>query len=233
VSSTIAPLSKTDARVSEPLFTVREAAIFLGVKPSTFQDWAHGYRHHKAVVLSLPARHGHPNVPFIGLAEGLVLAAFRQTGVPLQRIRPALAYLDKEIGLQNALASRGLYSDGAEVLYDYAARHEVEDISGLVVVRKQQKVFVPIVQQYLRRISYAADGWADELRLPGYGNSGVVVTLRRAFGRPILDRVRVRVEDVIDRWNAGDGVAEIAEDFGLTVAEVEDVIRATTRASAA
>jgi uncharacterized protein (DUF433 family) len=231
MTTTISPLPKTDPRL-EPLFTVREAASFLGVRHSTFQNWTHGYRHHKPVVLKLPAQHGHPNVPFIGLAEGMVLAAFRQTGVPLQRIRPAIARLDKEIGLQYALASKGLYSDGAEVLYDYAAKHDVEEIGELVVVRNQQKVFVEIVRDYLRRISYASDGWAEELQLPGFGKAHVVVTLRRGFGRPILDRVRVRVEDVQDRWNAGDGVAEIAEDFGLTVAEVEDVIRAATRTAA-
>lgn len=59
-------------------------------------------------------------IPFIGLAEGLVLAAFRQAGVPLQRIRPAIAQLPQEPGLRHALASKSLDTDGAEVLYDYA-----------------------------------------------------------------------------------------------------------------
>ncbi len=228
----ISQLPTTDPRVSRPLFTVREAATFLGVRPSTFQDWAHGYRHRKPIVLSLSAPHGHPNVPFIGLAEGLVLAAFRQTGVPLQRIRPALERLDKEVGLQHALASEGLYSDGAEVLYNYAAQRGDEGIAELFVVRNQQKVFVPILLKYLRRISYGADRWAETLELPGYEKTQVIVTLKRAFGRPIVERARVRVEDVLDRWNAGDSLADIAEDFGLEAAEVEDIIRAATRVAA-
>jgi Putative DNA-binding HTH domain len=40
-----------------------------------------------------------PIIPFIGLAEGLVLAATRRSGVPLQRIRPALERLEEEFGL--------------------------------------------------------------------------------------------------------------------------------------
>jgi hypothetical protein len=61
-----------------------------------------------------------PIIPFIGLAEGLVLAATRRSGVPLQRIRPALERLDEEFGLAHALASQRLYTDGAEMLFDYA-----------------------------------------------------------------------------------------------------------------
>jgi hypothetical protein len=59
-------------------------------------------------------------VPFVGLAEGMMLAAIRQAGVPLQRIRPALVRLSEELGIEHALASRALYTDGAEVLYDFA-----------------------------------------------------------------------------------------------------------------
>jgi hypothetical protein len=61
-----------------------------------------------------------PVIPFVGLAEGLVLTAMRRAGVPLQRIRPALARLDEELGLQHALASSRLYTDGAEVVVDSA-----------------------------------------------------------------------------------------------------------------
>jgi hypothetical protein len=38
----------------------------------------------------------------------------------MQRIRPAIGTLASELGLEHALGSRRLYTDGAEVLYDYA-----------------------------------------------------------------------------------------------------------------
>lgn len=40
-----------------------------------------------------------PTIPFIGLAEAYVLASFRQAGVPMQRIRPAIRRFEEEIGL--------------------------------------------------------------------------------------------------------------------------------------
>jgi hypothetical protein len=36
----------------------------------------------------------------------------------MQRIRPAIDVLSQEVGLEHALASRRLYTDGAEVLFD-------------------------------------------------------------------------------------------------------------------
>ena len=75
----------------------------------------------------------------MGLAE--VLAALRRSGVPMQRIRPALQAIEAEIGLEHALASRRLFTDGVELLFDYADAHIAgELLSSLVVVRSGQRV---------------------------------------------------------------------------------------------
>jgi hypothetical protein len=52
----------------------------------------------------------------------MMLAPIRQAGVALQRIRPALARLRDTFGLDHVHASRSLYTDGAEVLCDFAER---------------------------------------------------------------------------------------------------------------
>lgn len=118
-------------RFIAPLYTVAEGARYLGVPQSTLSAWSHGYTNRRVgrvdtmgrpilTTVSRIASNRGPVIPFIGLAEGLVLTAMRQGGVPLQRVRPALARLDEEVGLQHALASKRLYTDGVEVLYDYA-----------------------------------------------------------------------------------------------------------------
>lgn len=227
-----------DPRVSLRLFTVAEAAGWITVPRSTFHSWVHGYEHRARggrsvvgapIVLSLSAGRGQPAVPFLGLVEGLVLNAFRRTGVPLQRIRPALDRLDQELGLRHALASDRLTTDGVEVLYDYGAVLDPEGIGELVTVRSGQRVFAPVVREYLRRIRYASDHWAEQVELPGYAVARVSVDLRVAHGRPVLEPACVPVEDVLHRWIAGDSLAELADDFGLAGAELEDIIRAATR----
>ena len=100
-------------------------------------------------------------MPFIGFAEAYVLSAFRRAGVPMQRIRPAVEVLSSGIGVEHALASKRLYTDGAEVLYDYAASEHDEELRGLTVVRTGQRQFAEVVRDYLKRITYGDDGWAS------------------------------------------------------------------------
>jgi IS30 family transposase/uncharacterized protein (DUF433 family) len=85
---------------------------------------------------------------------------------------------------------------------------------------------------YLKRIHYGGDGWADSMRVPTYGNAKVIVDPRVAFGLPIVGHGGARVEDLVDRFQAGDSVAEIATDFSVPPDEVEDVIRLATRTAA-
>ena len=116
----------SDTRFDIPLYTVAEAARALDVNPTTLATWAKGYTRHPpgrpavvgAPILTAFSDHapGSPSIPFIGLAEGMVLTAVRAAGVPLQRVRPALGAVAQRLGLEHALASRRLMTDGAELL---------------------------------------------------------------------------------------------------------------------
>jgi uncharacterized protein (DUF433 family) len=117
------------------------------------------------------------------------------------------------------------------VLYDYAASERDDEWGGLTVVRTGQRQFAEIVCAYLKRITYGNDGWASRVRLPAYQNADVVVDPRRAFGMPLVVHGGARVEDLVDRFVAGDTLADIAEDFGVPEPEVEDVVRVATRAA--
>lgn len=121
----------TDERFSVPLYSAAEVARYLDVPVSTFRTWVHGYERRPEgrqpvvgdPIVTTLARDAGASVPFVGLAEAHALAAIRRAGVPLQRIRPALELLQEELGIEHVLASKALYTDGAEVLYDYAQSH--------------------------------------------------------------------------------------------------------------
>jgi uncharacterized protein (DUF433 family) len=221
-----------DPRVARAIFTLRETAAYLDVPRSTVHWWARQPGRKGSLITCFP-RHGkQATVPFIGFAEAYVLSSFRRAGVPLQRIRPAVEVLSREIGIDHALASKRLFTDGAEVLYDYASKRDERDLLDLVVVRTQQRQFSDLVKGYLKRIHYGGDGWADSVRLPTYEHADVVVDPDIAFGLPLVVRGGARVEDLVDRFQAGDSVADIATDFSVPEEEVEDVIRVATRAAA-
>lgn len=234
----------SDVRFGVPLYTIAEAAAGLGVPPQTFSRWARGYRQERPsgratesppVVTSIGSRGA--VVPFVGLVEGLVLASFRRAGVPLQRIRPALAALEREFGVEHALASQRLYTDGAEVLYDHADTAGDDDLRGhvmeLVVARSGQRVFTEVVASYLRRVTYDEDGWAGRLTLPAYNVAEVVADPRRHFGQPYFVHGGVKVEDVLDRWFAGESWEDLAADYGVPLTEIEDAVRVSKRRAAA
>jgi uncharacterized protein (DUF433 family) len=225
-------LGADDARVARAIFTLRETAGYLGIPKSTVQWWARPPDSKRPLITCFPRRGREATVPFIGFAEAYVLSAFRRAGVPLQRIRPAVEKLSSTIGIEHALASKRLYTDGAEVLYDYAVERDEHELLELVVVRTQQHQFSEVVRDYLERIHYAGDGWASSVHLPTYGTAEVVVDPKVAFGLPLVAHGGARVEDLVDRFQAGDSVAEIADDFGVPAKEVEDVIRVATRTAA-
>lgn len=103
-------------RFSTPLYTVAKASHYLGVPDSTFRSWVRGYVRRsdgradvrgEPIVTVIPGQRARSaSVPFVGLAEGLVLAGIRRSGVPLQRIRPAVEALKNEFGIAQLLASK-------------------------------------------------------------------------------------------------------------------------------
>lgn len=226
--------SADELRFQTPLYTVPEAARFLGVPTSTLSTWAHGYTRRppgrrpvkgEPILTAVRTPPRHPEIPFVGLVEGMVAAAFREAGVSMQHIRKALTVLEDEIGIEHALASRKLYTDGARILFDYASAEG--DDETLTVVLSGQRVFHEIIRGYLERISYAKDNWAARLVLPITVEPVVEVDPKRAFGQPLFIRGGAPMDDVLDRFRAGEPLEEVAKDFDLETGDVEDVIRAS------
>jgi uncharacterized protein (DUF433 family) len=225
-------LAPDDPRIARPIFTLREAAGYLGVPKSTVHQWARPSAGRSPLITVFARRGRDATVPFVGFAEAYVLSAFRKAGVPLQRIRPAVDVLSRQIGIDHALASRRLNTDGAEVLFDYAAERSDDELLELVAPRTGPYQFSELVRDYLQRITYGDDGWASHLQLPVYERAAVTVDPGVAFGLPILRAGGARVEDLVDRFLAGDTIGDIAADFEVPVEHVEDVIRVATRSAA-
>jgi uncharacterized protein (DUF433 family) len=225
-------------RFEAPLYTFADAARFLGVPPSTFATWAKGYVRRPRrgrevtgapIVTHVPAEPGYPSVPFVGLAEGMVVAAFRQAGVSLQHIRRAVDVLQREIDIGHALASRRLYTDGAVILFDYAASESDDE---LTVVVTQQRVFTAVVESYLQRIEHGPDGWAVRVASPVTPRPIILADPARVFGRPIFAHGAAPVDSVVSRVRAGDPISDVAEDFGVPERDLREYLDAAVALAA-
>lgn len=228
-----------DPHYTTPLYRKAEAARIITVPAQTFRDWAVGYARKRLdgsevvsapIVTTLdPVRPRGVSVPFVGLAEAYIVAAFTKAGVPMRRIRPAVLWLQEHIGLPQALASQRLQTDGAEVLWDFG-RHsgdpaDQDMVDGLVVIRSGQQVFRPVVRDYLTRVTYE-NGWTRKILLPQYGSVDVMVDPWLNGGQPTVAGRGIRVTDIVSRLNAREPAGEVAGDYGLTVREIEQIRRA-------
>lgn len=208
------------------------------MSPSTLSSWAKGYEHRfrgrstvtkGPVVTSLPARSG-ATIPFVGLVEAMVVQAFRRTDLPLQRIRKALDVLAAEGDIAHPLASRRLYTDGAEVLYDYATDAGDGQLRLLTVVSSGQRVFHEVVDSYLRRVHFADDPWACEVIVPVTRREVLRVRPGVASGDPVFIVGGAPLSAVISRRKAGESIASLSDDYGIPtedLSEALDAVRAT------
>jgi uncharacterized protein (DUF433 family) len=213
-----------DELLMTPIYAQAEAADIIRMPRSTFNHWATGYtttsgnRKPPFITVDRPGR-GY-TVPFIGLAEAWIVKAFAQAGVPMGRIRPALEQLRSQIGVEHALASDRLKTDGAEILWDLRQRDAAFDDNRLVVVRNGDATFGEIVREHLKRVDYR-DGFVGQLRIPRVDGADITVDPQINFGQPTLTQYGIRVHDILDRIAAGETMEEVAADFDLPNATVE------------
>lgn len=209
-----------------PLYTQGEAAGMIGMPQSTFNHWASGYttvagnRKPPFITVDRPGR-GY-TVPFIGLAEAWIVRAFTKAGVPVGRIRPALEQLRTQLGVDHALASERLTTDGAEVLWDLRRSDSSFDDNRLVVVRNGQTMFGEIVREHLKHVDYR-DGFIGRLRIPRADGADFTVDPQINFGQPTLTEFGIRVDDILGRIAAGETMEEVAADYDLPNATVENL----------
>jgi uncharacterized protein (DUF433 family) len=225
-----------DPHYIQPIYHKTEAAHIINVPHQTFRNWSIGYAYKRLdgsevasapIVTTLqPTRKQGLSVPFVGLAEAYITAAFTKAGLPMQRIRRAVLWLQEHIGLAQALASERLQTDGAKVLWDFgkSSPHPADQdmVEGLVVVRSGQQVFRPVVRDYLTRVTYE-NGWTRTIRLPQYAHVNVIVDPWLNGGHPTVAERGIRIIDVVNRLKAHESPQDVAYDYDLSLSDIEAI----------
>jgi len=143
----------------------------------------------------------------------------------MQRIRSALEVLTEQGELHHALASRQLYSDGAQLLYDYAKSSDDKQLGLLTIVSSGQRVFHDVISQYLKRIHFE-DTWASELILPVTERELLRVIPEVHSGDPLFINGGAPLSAVRTRFVAGEPIASIARDYEVPADEIEEAFGA-------
>jgi uncharacterized protein (DUF433 family) len=207
------------AYYTQPILTARETARYLGMPESTLDVWLLDRSHEQLVHAVRPERRGWPRVPFVGVIEAYVLRALRDLRMPMDDIRKAAELVREEFDDPYALAHQRIATDGVALFVRMADE-------SFVHARDRQLAIPEVLREHLRYIEWEAGGNAKRLHLRHFPESAdVIIDPRFGWGSPVLGGSKVKVEDLVGLWRAGERFTTIAEEYGLTVDVVEDVLR--------
>lgn len=158
-------------------------------------------------------------VPFVGVIEAYVLRALRDIGMTMEEIRAAAALVREEFDDPCALARKRIATDGVKLFVRVADDSLVHGATRQLAIRE-------VVQDYLRNIDWGKDGTAARLHLRHFSTAAdVIIDPRFGWGSPVIADSKVRVSDIVGLWRAGERMATVAEEFGLGIDVVEDVLQ--------
>jgi len=210
----------------QPLYTLKEAAYYLGVKLATLTTWFYG-RHYPTISdprkpwerVFVPADEEQQLLSFNNLAEAHVLAATRyEHDVPFPSVRDAI----KNIAMANPewakhpLLSSDFLTNGYLLF--------VKELSELVNVTNEQ-LSLEVMREFVVRIITDERGPFKIFPLAKDEPKDRVISIRAGVcgSRPVLDGTRIPVHTILQRIKAGETLDFIADDFDVGVKQVERV----------
>ena len=209
-----APVNSSEfwrARLYVPNYRVREAARYADLSPQTVAKW-----HSKPGANSkstLSAKEKGAALSYLQLIEVAVVASFRKAGVRLKKIESAREYLSKQLESEFPFAQYRFKTDGKELWMDYA-QFEANAGDGTLLAASQsgQLAWTDIIGR-LREFDYENDhGMAIRWHVAGL-ESDIVIDPTIQFGAPAIEGVATWAFK--GRWQAGEPIDEIADDFGV------------------
>jgi uncharacterized protein (DUF433 family) len=222
-------MKKPDIR-NQPSYTFSEAARYLRLPVPTLKTWFVGYRiagdNGKVCTgrrLIEPASQSH--LSFFNLVEAHVLAAIRRKhSIRPENVRSALTYTATHLSVDRPLLNENFRTNGVHLF--------VTRLGNLINASKHGQIEIrEVLDHYLERIDRDPKGVPIKLfpmlshRSPDVAPREVEINPFVSFGRPIVAGTNVPIEAIIGRFNAGDSMADLAEDFGIATREVESAVR--------
>lgn len=209
-------------RFTDGLLTPVETSLYLQIPQSTLHGWLKGEAAGAPLVHTVePVRPGQPSVPFIAAAEAYVLCSLRILGLRMREIREAAGAVRDAFGTPYGLVSKRIATDGIDIFIDHA-------LGDLRHARDGQAPIREVVAEYLRYLHWdVGDEFPYSLRLRQYGDLvPVVMDPRFGHGLPVIEANRVPVKAVVDLWEAGESVEDIAYEYEMEPEQVDAMCRA-------
>ena len=208
------------SRLFIPNYKIRDAARYAHLSSQTVANWHTRPGSNKKATLSTKATGA--ALSYLQLIEVAVVASFRKTGLSLKKIKSAREYLGTQLQAEYPFAEYRFKTDGKELWMDYA---QIEALGGdktlLSASQNGQLAWTDIIGK-LQEFEYEDDGLAIKWHVAGIERD-IVIDPRIQFGAPAIDGVPTWVFK--GRWDAGEHLDEIADDFGVPNSAVTQALQ--------
>lgn len=213
--------------LARPVYGIAQVDNILGLTAGTARRWIDGYtrggRAFGPVIRPQPT--GDELVTWGEFAEARLLSEYRNAGVPIMRMRPAVEKLREELSVPYPLAyySPLLEAEGQELLRRVQDQVGLEAGLRFVVVRSGQISLSLPVDRFVASADYGEAKQIVQRINPYIETPDVWLDPLRQFGDPTVRAVPTAV--LAEQFRAGDGVAMLAEIYELPVAWIEQALR--------
>jgi len=207
---------QSDERYTVPLYSIPLAAFHLGMNPQTLRYWAS----RDSLLTVLEGGSGQPTLPFMALAEAQVFREFRRAGLSMQAVTTGMRQVRKFLG-DRLLLEGVLAHDGRDILMNLAASGDAQ----WTRARDLQGGLPKVIEIGLRPIEWDAHGIPQAVCLTAYEEADVIADPRFAFGQPIIRDARVRVEDILSLFKAGETIQTVSYEMNVAPTTVESIVR--------
>jgi uncharacterized protein (DUF433 family) len=219
--------TKTELR-DQAAYTVTEAARYLRLPLATLRSWTIGREYPRSgerarfAPLIRPAHRSPTQLSFYNLIEAHVLRSLRvEHGVQIRAVRDAVRFAEKSLAIDRLLLRRDLRAHAGEVFIEKYGELVNLTASGQLAMRR-------LLEEHLKRIEW--DEWQFPVRLYPFtatesaASRTIAIDPEIGFGRPVVLRAGISTGTIAERVDAGEKVADLAEDYGLSAAEIEEAI---------
>jgi uncharacterized protein (DUF433 family) len=212
-----------------PAYTIPQVAHYLGIPAGTLRSWTMGQPYpvkggmKQFEPIINPADHRLRQLSFNNLLEAHVLSALRrQHGVHLRTIRDGVKFLQAQYpDKPHPLIDHQFYTKGINLFVRHLGR--LVDLNV-----PNQSALESYLQIYLKRIQHdpvlalfpftRAAAEADSPKV-------IMISPRIAFGRPVIAGTSIPTAAIFKRWQVGESIEEIADDFERPNPEIEEALR--------
>jgi uncharacterized protein (DUF433 family) len=219
--------------LDRPVYGMGQVDRVLGLNQGTARRWIDGYeragRRYEPVVRQ--ASTGNDLVTWGEFIETRLLSEFRDAGVPIFRMRPAVERLRDELGTAYPLASAQVWLDvaGRELVRRIQDEVALEASLSLVVVRSGQQVldWSREARDFRESSQWQTTDHGPQIAQlrPNASIRDVVLNPLVSFGEPTVSGRGVRTEIIGELIRAGETPDAIADMYELTRSQVDAALR--------